>query len=155
MSLALALLLASAAAAQAPVLCSADADCAKLGAGYQCLTQKVPCATHPESSTCAERRCRRKPGGAIPDADRACRKDSDCETVLLEFSCMYCARPGDFESGLVAAANKKRAFAYAVKPTAEQLKRCAMAGPCAQSGEMRPRCLDKLCAAEYRPRPYP
>ncbi len=148
----LAAFLATGAAAQAPVLCTDDASCAKLGAGYQCMTQKTACAVHPESSTCAVRACWRKPGGAIKDEDRACKKDSDCETVLLEFRCMYCARPGDFESGLVGAANKKHVFEYVVKPHKEQLRHCAMAGPCAQTGTVRPRCRKSLCAAEYVPR---
>jgi hypothetical protein len=108
---------------------------------------------HPESSTCVERVCVRRPGGAIKDADRACRKDSDCAVVVFDFQCMYCARPGDYGNGIAAAANKKRAKSYEAKATAEQIKQCAMAGPCAQTGEMKPRCRRRLCVLDYEPRP--
>jgi hypothetical protein len=155
-TLALAALLAagawSGAAAQPRTSCRADADCGKLGAGYRCVFQKTACAVHPESSTCVERFCARTPGAAVKDEDRACKRDSDCAVVVPEFQCMYCARPGDWMNGVVAAANKKRAKAYEPKPTAAQLRRCATAGPCAQTGTAVAVCLNGLCAVRYEAR---
>jgi len=148
----LAIFLPIAAAAQAPVHCGGDAECAKLGAGFQCVAQKTACAVHPESSTCVERICRRPVGWPVKEEDRACRKDADCAVVLTSFQCMYCAREGDFANGVVAAANRKRAKAYEVKPTPAQLRSCAMAGACAQSGTARPRCRARRCVVEYEAR---
>ncbi len=142
----LTLLLATTAAAQAAPRCSTDADCQ---AGETCVTQKVACAVHPESSTCATRLCRRKP---VEEADRACKKDSDCAIAVREFRCMYCAQPADAVVGVVGAVNKKRAKKYEAAATPDQQRRCAMAGPCAQTGEMKARCREKLCVADYAPR---
>lgn len=103
------------------------------------------------SGAAAQPRTPRKPGGAVKDADRACKRDSDCAIVVPRFQCMYCARAGDWMNGVVAAASKKRAKAYEAKPTAEQLRRCATAGPCAQTGKAVARCRQSLCVADYEP----
>lgn len=137
-------LLASGAAA-APN-CAGDADCGK---GFSCVAQKTACAVHPESSTCVERVCRRTPA---KDEDRACRKDADCAVAVRECVCMYCARPEDLQLGVVAAVNRRKAKAYEAKCTREQTAACATAGACAMSGTMEPRCREKLCVAEFRPR---
>lgn len=138
-------------ASAAELHCAADADCAGLGAAYQCVAQKTACAEHPESSTCVERLCRKKPGGPVKDADRACRKDSDCGIVLLRCQCLYCARPDDFLAGLVAAVNKKRAKAYASLGMCSeaQQRQCAMAGACAMTGTSEAKCLARSCVVEY------
>lgn len=148
-AVALAALLAGTAAAQAPKRCETDADCSPV---ERCVTQKIACEVHHESSTCAARLCRRPVGGTIPDEDRACGKDSDCAVVVLEFRCMYCAREGDLNEGVVGAANKKRAKKYEVRATAEQTRSCATAEPCAVTGEMKARCEKKRCVAVYSPR---
>lgn len=141
-------------ASAAELHCTADADCAKLGPRFQCLAQKTACAVHPESSTCVERLCRRKPGGPVKDEDRACKKDGDCAIVQLECQCMYCARPDDFQAGLVAAVNKKRVKAYESLSKCSTA-RCAAAGACAMTGTMEPRCRANTCFPEYQPRIEP
>lgn len=139
----------------ADVHCAADAECAKLGAGYQCVAQKTACAVHPESSTCVERVCRKKPGGPVKDEDRACKVDGDCAIVVLECQCMYCARPEDFQAGLVTAVSKKRLKAYEPlgRCSKAQQRQCATAGACAMTGSSEARCRAGVCFVEYVPRP--
>ena len=134
-------------ASAAEVHCAVDADCAGLGAGYQCAAQKTACAEHPESSTCVERVCRKKPAGPVKEADRACKKDSDCAVVLLRCECMYCAREADAEAGIVAAVSKRRAKAYEslARCSPAQQAQCAMAGACAITGDSAARCREKAC----------
>lgn len=134
--------------------CGADADCAKLGPGYECVAQKIACDTHPESSTCVTRLCRRKPGWPVKDEDRACKDDGDCAVVLLECRCMYCARTEDWMTGVVAAANKSRLKAYEKlgKCSRAQQSACATAGACAMTGTSEARCRASRCVVEYAPR---
>jgi hypothetical protein len=145
----------SASAGESP--CAADTDCATLGIGYQCIAQKTACAVHPESSTCVERICRKKPGGPVRDEDRVCRKDADCAIVLLECRCMYCARAEDFQAGIVAAVSKGRLKAYEAlgKCSQTQQHQCAMAGACAMTGASEARCRANHCFVEYVPRIEP
>lgn len=147
-----ALALLAAAPAAGGGRCVKDADCAAAGAGFQCVSREIACAEDPAESTCVERVCQRPVGGGLPLADRACEEDSDCEVVALDFQCMYCARPGDWADGLVAAANKKSAAKYRPKPTKKQLAQCAMAGPCATTGTEVAKCMGRLCVARYAPR---
>lgn len=141
-------------ASAADVHCAADAECAKLGSGYQCVAQKTACAVHPESSTCVERVCRKKPGGPVKDEDRACKADGDCAVVLLGCQCMYCARPDDVQAGLVAAVSRKRLKAYEAlgKCSRAQQSQCATAGACAMTGTSEARCRAGSCFVEYAPR---
>ncbi len=149
--------LACTSASAAELHCTADTDCASLGSGYQCTAQKTACAAHPESSTCVERFCRRKPGGPVTDADLACKNDADCAIVQLECQCMYCAREGDFQAGHVAAVNKKRLKAYEALGTCSKVRQrgCATAGPCAMTGTSEARCRAHRCSVEYVPRSEP
>jgi hypothetical protein len=146
-------ILASTNALAGQIHCKADPDCSKLGAAYRCVAQKTACAEHPESSTCVERVCRKKPGWPLTDADRVCKKDGDCAIVLLSCQCMYCARPTDFLEGLVAAVNRKRAKAYASlgKCSEAQRRSCATAGACAMTGASEARCRARSCVVEYVP----
>lgn len=96
----------------------------------------------------------RKPGRRIEDADRACKADADCAVVQLECRCMYCAREGDFQAGVVAAANKGRLEKYAKlgRCSRAQQRACATAGACAMTGTSEARCRANLCVVEYAPR---
>jgi len=38
--------------------CAQDADCSMVGPKYKCVTEKIACPEHPESSTCERRVCR-------------------------------------------------------------------------------------------------
>lgn len=39
--------------------CRQDNDCSQFGTAYTCVTQRIACAEHPESSTCAQRTCKK------------------------------------------------------------------------------------------------
>lgn len=147
-------MLAWTAASAADTHCRADADCGGLGDGYQCVTEHIACAVHPESSTCAQLVCRKKPGWPVTDEDRACKTDEDCAIVQLTCQCMYCARPTDFLEGIVAVSNKKRTKKYESlgKCSKEQMHSCSTAGACAMSGTSEARCRANLCVVQFVPR---
>lgn len=153
----LSILLACVNASAADTPCRADADCSGLGDGYQCVTEHIECAVHPESSTCAQLVCRKKPGWPVKDEDRTCKTDEDCAIVQLTCQCMYCARPTDFLEGIVSVANKKRTKKYESlgKCSKEQMHSCSMSGACAISGTYQPQCRVNMCVVQYVPRSEP
>ena len=65
---------------------------------------------------------------------------------------MYCARSGDVANGVAAAVNAKFAKRYEAKCTDAEMRVCATAGACADTGSALARCRNQKCVFEYEPR---